>query len=81
MRSKRVSADTFGIRGKSWLAACCVLTAICSVTLAADRRQRSNTLVPRDVFEGKELFEKSWEPGKPSPNGGDGLGPLYNETS
>jgi CxxC motif-containing protein (DUF1111 family) len=24
---------------------------------------------------------KVWEPGKPSPSGGDGLGPLYNETS
>ncbi len=73
--------DTFGIRGKAWLGACCVLTAMCSVVLAADRRPRSNTLVPRDFFEGKELFEKSWEPGKPSPTGGDGLGPLYNETS
>ncbi len=59
--------------------ACCL--AMCSVILAADRRPRSNTLVPRDFFEGKELFEKSWEPGKPSPTGGDGLGPLYNETS
>ena len=38
-------------------------------------------MIPRDFFEGKELFEKSWEPGKPSPTGGDGLGPLYNETS
>ena len=81
MRSKPVSSATFGIRGKAWLGACCVLTAMCSVILAADRRPRSNTLVPRDFFEGKELFEKSWEPGKPSPTGGDGLGPLYNETS
>jgi len=81
MRNKRVSGETFRIRGKAWLGACCVLTAMCSVTPAADRRHRSNTLVPRDFFEGKELFEKSWEPGKPSPTGGDGLGPLYNETS
>jgi CxxC motif-containing protein (DUF1111 family) len=81
MRSKRVSGDAFGIRGKAWLGACCVLTAMCSVILAADRRHRSNTLVPRDFFEGKELFEKSWAPGKPSPTGGDGLGPLYNEAS
>jgi len=58
-----------------------MLTAMCSVTIAADRRHRSNTLVPRDFLEGKELFEKSWEPGKPSPTGGDGLGPLYNEVS
>ena len=81
MRSKRVSGDAFGIRGKPWLGAGCVMMAMCCVTLAADRRHRSNTLVPREVFEGKELFERSWEPGKPSPTGGDGLGPLYNETS
>jgi CxxC motif-containing protein (DUF1111 family) len=81
MRSKQVSSATVGIRGKAWLGACCVLTAMCSVIFAADRRPRSNTLVPSDFFEGKELFEKSWEPGKPSPTGGDGLGPLYNETS
>ena len=79
--ANRVPGATFGIRAKAWLGACCVLTAMCSVTLAADRRPRSKTLVPRDFFEGKELFEKSWEPGKPSPTGGDGLGPLYNETS
>jgi len=58
-----------------------MLTALCSVALAADRRHRSQALVPRGFFEGKELFEKSWEPAKPSPTGGDGLGPLYNEAS
>jgi CxxC motif-containing protein (DUF1111 family) len=81
MRSKRVSGDRFGIRGKAWLGASCVLMAMCSVILAGDRRHRSNTLIPRDFYEGKELFEKAWEPGQPSPIGGDGLGPLYNETS
>jgi CxxC motif-containing protein (DUF1111 family) len=81
MRSKRVSVDTFGIRGKWLLGACCLVTAACSVTLAAGRHHRSNTLVSWDVFEGKKLFEREWEPGKPSPTGGDGLGPLYNETS
>jgi CxxC motif-containing protein (DUF1111 family) len=81
MRCKRVSSEMFGIRGKFWLGACCVLTALCSVTLAAGRRHRSNTLVAWDVFEGKKLFEQEWKPGEPSPAGGDGLGPLFNETS
>ena len=82
MRNKRVSGGGFGIRGKAWLGSCCVLAAMCSVILAADRRPRSNVIDPRrDFFEGKALFEKSWEPGKPSPSGGDGLGPLYNEAS
>ena len=61
--------------------ACCLLGAMGTVILAADRRGRSNTLVSRDFFEGKQLFEKSWEPGEPSPKGGDGLGPLFNEVS
>ena len=81
MSCKSNSDDRLGLRNRAWLGACCVLTAMCSVTLAADRRHRSNTLISRDFFDGKELFEKSWEPGKPSPIGGDGLGPLYNEAS
>ena len=69
------------MRSTASFGACCLLTAVCSVTLAGDRRHRSNTLIPREIFEGKELFEKAWEPGRPSPKGGDGLGPLYNEAS
>ena len=81
MRRNQNSGDMVGIRFKAWLKACFVLTAMCTVTLASDHRHRSKTLIPRDLYEGKELFVKSWEPGKPSPIGGDGLGPLYNETS
>ena len=81
MKSDQGSANSVVIRGKAALGACCVLLAIGSLALAGDRRPRANRLIPRDFFEGKELFEKSWEPGKPSPKGGDGLGPLYNETS
>jgi CxxC motif-containing protein (DUF1111 family) len=81
MRTKRDSRRTPGVPGTAWLKACCVLTVMCTVTVASDHRHRSKTLIPRDFYEGKELFEKSWEPGKPSPMGGDGLGPLYNETS
>jgi CxxC motif-containing protein (DUF1111 family) len=81
MRNRCAFGDAIDLRAQVWIGACCVLMAFCSVTLAGDRRHRSNTLVPRDFFEGKQLFEKSWEPGKPSPIGGDGLGPLYNEVS
>jgi CxxC motif-containing protein (DUF1111 family) len=53
-----------------------------SVALGAGRGHRAKPpTIPRSFFEGKELFEKSWEPGKASPIGGDGLGPLHNETS
>ena len=30
---------------------------------------------------GAELFMKEWTPGEPSTHGGDGLGPVYNDTS
>ena len=35
----------------------------------------------RTMTRAAQLFVKVWEPGKRSPTGGDGLGPLYNETS
>ena len=75
------SRDEVGHRSRVLLAACCVLMAVVSATLAADGRHRSTALLSRDFFEGKELFEKSWQSGEPSPLGGDGLGPLYNEDS
>jgi CxxC motif-containing protein (DUF1111 family) len=58
-----------------------VLTTLAALALGADRGREPRRLISRDVFEGKALFEKTWQPGAPSPSGGDGLGPLYNETS
>ncbi len=70
------------IRGKPLFGTGCMIAAICSLAMAGPGRgHRSATLIPRDFFEGQALFEKTWEPGKPSPVGGDGLGPLYNEVS
>src|SRR4051812_22454309 len=33
------------------------------------------------VARGRSLFLREWVPGEPSGPGGDGLGPVYNETS
>jgi CxxC motif-containing protein (DUF1111 family) len=77
----KVAGETLGIGGRAWLKAGCVLAVLCSIAVGAGRSHRSKTTVPRDFFEGRELFVKVWEPGVPSPAGGDGLGPLYNETS
>lgn len=63
------------------LGACFLVGLACSVALAGEKRHRSGRLIPADFLEGKMLFEKSWTPGEPSPTGGDGLGPLYNEVS
>lgn len=33
------------------------------------------------VAKGEELFRREWLPGTPSAHGGDGVGPVYNDTS
>ncbi len=81
MSRNTIERRLFGIGAMVGLRAVGLVAMLGSLALAGDRRHRSQALIPRDVFEGKELFEKSWEPGEPSPAGGDGLGPLYNETS
>jgi RNA polymerase sigma factor (sigma-70 family) len=52
---------------------------------AAVERVRRIVPVPRHVREerarGEALFAKQWVPGDRSSHGGDGLGPMYNETS
>jgi CxxC motif-containing protein (DUF1111 family) len=66
---------------KPWLRAVCVLAAVCSAAVAGGRGSKSRATISREFYEGRELFTKTWEPGEPSPIGGDGLGPLYNEQS
>src|SRR4051794_9044943 len=34
-----------------------------------------------DVSAGRELFLREWTPGDPRSHGGDGLGPVFNDTS
>ena len=36
---------------------------------------------PRSVELGRDLFSHEWVPNDPRSHGGDGLGPVYNETS
>jgi RNA polymerase sigma factor (sigma-70 family) len=47
--------------------------------------RRVRPIVPRHVSEerarGEALFAKQWVPNDPASHGGDGLGPVYNETS
>jgi CxxC motif-containing protein (DUF1111 family) len=39
------------------------------------------TAEERRVAMGRELFHREWTPGDPRARGGDGLGPVYNESS
>jgi Di-haem oxidoreductase, putative peroxidase len=56
-----------------------------AVVLAAPRKERS----PREATppeaaakpDGKELFAREWIPGDPRSHHGDGLGPVFNDSS
>jgi CxxC motif-containing protein (DUF1111 family) len=62
------------------LAAGCSLVVAGPIALAGGGGPAPKSL-SKDHYAGRELFVKVWEPGKKSPAGGDGVGPLYNETS
>ncbi len=64
----------------AWLTTAYFLVMAWPVAVGAppDPRAKSS---PKDHPAGRDLFVKVWEPGRRSPAGGDGLGPLYNETS
>ena len=40
-----------------------------------------NDAAQRDVNRGRDLFTREWLPGDPGGHPGDGLGPVYNDTS
>jgi CxxC motif-containing protein (DUF1111 family) len=62
------------------LLAAALMTAPGPIATAGGRNPRPKTIDPEE-FEGRLIFMKVWEPGEPSPAGGDGLGPLYDERS
>ncbi len=81
MIGQAIVGNRSSTRGRVWLTASFLILVGGSVAIAGGRGAGSKTTVSRDFYEGQELFVKAWEPGKPSPIGGDGLGPLYNEKS
>jgi CxxC motif-containing protein (DUF1111 family) len=58
----------------------CLLVGWSSATIASDEGG-SKEERRASARAGGELFSKEWTPGEPSRHGGDGLGPVYNETS
>ncbi len=65
--------------GGGW--AWAIFTAAAWAAVAGAAGGRKGATVSREFVEGRDLFEKIWEPGRPGPAGGDGLGPLYNADS
>ncbi len=64
-----------------WFGAALLLTLAATAAFGAGRSRPVHGTISREYFEARSLFEKLWEPGTPSPSGGDGVGPLYNERS
>src|SRR5579883_1248092 len=61
-----------------------VCVAIGSAIVAVGGRARagdSGTAKPDPVALGYEIFNREWLPDDPRSHGGDGLGPVYNDTS
>jgi CxxC motif-containing protein (DUF1111 family) len=59
----------------------CSMTSTSTSATAPRPGRRTDTTVSRAYSEARALFQKVWQPGEPSPAGGDGLGPLFNENS
>ncbi len=55
--------------------------AACQVIGEGAVRAQSRTAKPDLVAVGYEIFNREWMPGDPRSHGGDGLGPVYNDTS
>lgn len=51
------------------------------VLMLGDARAGEDRPAPDVMAHGAELFAREWLPGDPKGPGGDGLGPVYNETS
>jgi CxxC motif-containing protein (DUF1111 family) len=73
----RRDARLFG--GRAWIGV--VLGVAAAAAFAGAAGGRRGATVSREFSDGRALFEKVWEPGRPGLGGGDGLGPLYNADS
>jgi CxxC motif-containing protein (DUF1111 family) len=68
--------------GSAWagVVKVCVVTGLLAPCLfAADAEGKKPSR--KAVAQGRALFEREWQPGDSRTHGGDGLGPVYNDTS
>src|SRR6185369_639282 len=74
----------------SWRATCVALAIVLGLSLcthaadkpAADATKSKTEFVSTSAApDGKELFHREWIPNDPRAHGGDGLGPVFNESS
>src|SRR5690242_13063692 len=62
-------------RAMTWLGGIVVVAGGIGSATAADAPDRGK------VEKGRELFLREWTPGDPRSHGGDGLGPVFNDSS
>ena len=56
-------------------------SALISVALLSGMASAETEVEPGPLARGAEIFSREWVPNDPRSRGGDGLGPVYNETS
>src|SRR5262245_21360442 len=66
----------YAVNRRSWWSFWLLLCAVATLSIAAETRHREDVLA-----EGERLFVKEFTVGQAGPNGGDGLGPLFNHVS
>lgn len=73
---------TFTVRSRGWLWGTALLALLAGVEgiRSADEPAPTTAAASRPI-DGRELFAREWIPGDKRSHGGDGLGPLFNESS
>jgi CxxC motif-containing protein (DUF1111 family) len=72
-RSAATLGGTIGVLG--------ICGAICAAIAGASARADVNSKKPDPAAVGYEIFNREWMPNDPRGHGGDGLGPVYNDSS
>src|SRR4051812_28574023 len=76
----RATRSTTDFHGTLWRLGLCfaVGTGLCGIALAVAQPSAPD---PAAVALGYEIFNREWMPNDPRGHGGDGLGPVYDDTS
>jgi CxxC motif-containing protein (DUF1111 family) len=79
---RRVRRPMLGEHGSAWagIVMVCFVTGLlapCRIAAGADDKKPTR----KAVAQGRAIFEREWQPGDSRTHGGDGLGPVYNDSS
>jgi CxxC motif-containing protein (DUF1111 family) len=77
----RVQSQMSRGSGRRQLAGLAAIVALSTTVAVSRARGLEDELARRTLELGRELFTREWVPGVPAGRSGDGLGPMYNDTS